>query len=247
MRVIINADDCGRTTAQNEAIEKAIIANKITSTSIMANMPEFTAAISLYKKYNDKISFGAHLNLTEGEPILYSQKLLDLGFYIHEGENIVFNGFPFIRKFIPKTYLEDIHKELVAQVTMIRDHGVELSHIDSHNHIHTSNFMLFVLPSLCKELNIYKVRNIRNLIPCSTNLYIRKAWTATEKILCPKMRFTNKFASFTDFQEWGYHMNFDTFEIMCHPGHPSYLEEENSLLQYEIPKQYKLINYHQFK
>lgn len=247
MDLIINADDCGRTIQQNISIERAIIANKVTSTSIMANMEAFEGAITLYNNYNKEVSFGVHLNLTEGEPLLYSQKLLDIGFYKQVEGKLQFNGYSFIRKFLPKIYLHDIRKELVLQVNKIRDYGVTLSHIDSHNHIHTSNFMIFLLPTICEELKIYNIRNIRNLIPFSTSLYIRKAWTTTEKILCPKLRFTNKFASFTDFQNWGNDMNFDTFEIMCHPGHPSYLVEEAALLQYEIPKQYKLINYNQLK
>lgn len=247
MDLIINADDCGRTIQQNISIERAIIANKVTSTSIMANMEAFEGAITLYNNYNKEVSFGVHLNLTEGEPLLYSQKLLDIGFYKQEEGRLLFNGLPFIRKFLPKTYLYDIKKELIQQVNKIRDYGIDLSHIDSHNHIHTSNFMLFLLPSLCDELGIYKVRNIRNLLHFTPNLCVRILWTNLEKLFCPMVRFTDKFASFTDFQNWGNDMNFDTFEIMCHPGHPSYLVEEAALLQYEVPKQYKLINYNQLK
>ena len=245
MKIIINADDCGRTNQQNVSIERAILANKITSTSIMANMLAFEGAVSLYNNYKDHVSFGVHLNLTEGEPLLYSQKLLDIGFYKQEEGRLLFNGLPFIRKFLPKTYLYDIKKELIQQVNKIRDYGIDLSHIDSHNHIHTSNFMLFLLPSLCDELGIYKMRNIRNLLPFTPNLCVRILWTNLEKLLCPTVRFTDKFASFTDFQNWNGDLNFNTFEIMCHPGHPSYINEEVALYQYEIPKGYQLINYFQ--
>lgn len=247
MYMIINADDCGRTIQQNASIERAIVAKKITSTSIMANMPAFDGAVGLYNNYREIISFGVHLNLTEGEPLLYSQKLLDIGFYKQEEGKLLFNGHSFIRKFLPKIYLHDIKKELILHVNKIRDYGIEPSHIDSHNHIHTSNFMMFLLPSLCKELNIYKVRNIRNLVPFSLNLCARNVWTSAEKLLCPKIKFTNKFASFTDFQKWGANIDFDTFEIMCHPGHPSYLSEEEALFQYEVPEKIKLINYRQLK
>ena len=128
---------------------------------------------------------------------------------------------------------------------MIRDYGVELSHIDSHNHIHTANFMLFLLPSLCEELKIYNVRNIRNLLAPSVSRSVRNLWTILEKTLCSQMKFTEKFTSFTNFLEWEKRMDFKTIEIMCHPGHPSYISEELKLHQYEIPREYQLINYYQ--
>ena len=92
MDLIINADDCGRTTQQNISIERAIISGKVTSTSIMANMPAFDGAVNLYNNYREKISFGVHLNLTEGEPLLYSQKLLDIGFYKQEEGKLLFKS-----------------------------------------------------------------------------------------------------------------------------------------------------------
>ena len=76
MRLIINADDCGYSKTNNSHIKQAIEKGKITSTTIMANMPEVEDAIRLYETYHNDISFGIHLNLTEGEPLVNSQTLV---------------------------------------------------------------------------------------------------------------------------------------------------------------------------
>ncbi len=81
MKLIVNADDCGYSKAVNEAICRFIEAGKITSTTVMANMDDFDGAVRLFNQYREKISFGIHLNLTEGHPLLYSQELLDKGYY----------------------------------------------------------------------------------------------------------------------------------------------------------------------
>ena len=72
-RIIINADDCGMSQTVNEHIDQAILADKITSTTVMVNMDDFDGEVRLYKQYHEHISFGWHINLSEGKPLLYSQ------------------------------------------------------------------------------------------------------------------------------------------------------------------------------
>lgn len=243
MRIIINADDCGRSKEQNVAIEKAILSNKITSTSIMANMPLFDDAVRLYQQYNSTISFGVHLNLSEGIPLRYSQPLLDVGFYLEDNDSIIFNGMSFLRKKIEKKYLQEIKKELILQINKLRDSGIQISHIDGHNHIHTATFMFFLLPEVCKETGINKVRNIWNLMPPSFSLLKRNMWTLGQKIQNRDIKLTDKFASFSNYKEWKGIVNGRTMEIMCHPGHPRYLEEEKDLYKYVFSKEIDIINY----
>ena len=79
-RYIINADDCGKSVIVNKAIEASIINGLITSTTVMANMDDFAGAVRLFQEYGSRISFGWHINLTEGEPLSSSQLLLDNGY-----------------------------------------------------------------------------------------------------------------------------------------------------------------------
>ena len=100
--VIINADDCGINKEVDAEIERFIQLGKITSTTVMANMDDLEGAKNLYDLYKDNISFGVHVNLTNGEPLTKSQALLDYGYYKEEDGKVLLNGYPFINKQIPK-------------------------------------------------------------------------------------------------------------------------------------------------
>ena len=56
-KIIINADDLGMSGTVNREIESCIQKGLITSTTIMANMPDFDGARKLYDTYNEAVSF----------------------------------------------------------------------------------------------------------------------------------------------------------------------------------------------
>ena len=51
MKLIINADDCGKNKEVNAAIGHFIEAGKITSTTVMANMDDLEGASRLFDEY----------------------------------------------------------------------------------------------------------------------------------------------------------------------------------------------------
>lgn len=249
LKMIINADDCGLSKEVNAVIERAITQRKITSTTIMANMDDLDGAVRLYNQFKDSTSFGVHLNLTEGSPLLYSQELLDIGFYKELDGSILLNGKPFQNKLLNKRCEEAIRKELMAQISRIRDCGVEISHIDSHHHIHKTMVMMRILPRICKDSSIYKVRNIHNYMPFGKSTPIRKIWTLSYKIRIPSIAFTNWFCSFSDYMQLcdrKLYKEGDTIELMCHPG-GIYPEEDVQLFEIDAEKQWNvsLISYNQ--
>ena len=172
LNIIINADDCGKNKSINNCIQKFIEAGKLTSTTIMANMNDLEGAIALYRCYQDKISFGVHLNLTEGSPILDSDILLQKGLYIESSEGLKFNISPFRNRMLSSAELNAIEKELDAQIAILEDSGIHISHIDSHHHIHTGFAFLSLLPRLARRHNIYKIRRMRNYIPQTSEIYM---------------------------------------------------------------------------
>lgn len=241
-RVIINADDCGISKYVNDSIENAIRLNKISSTSIMANMSSFEGAVALFNQYRDCVSFGFHLNLSEGVPIRYSQYLLDIGFYIEKDNEINFNGIKFLRRFLDNKGLIEIEKEIDCQICKILDNGVKISHIDGHQHIHTANFMLCLLPKILEKYKINKVRNIRNLMPISLDRCIRDMWSMYIKNRYCGIVMTDIFCSYTDYYNNHNIRNnrYDTIELMCHPGHDKFKEEEILLLNNNILEELNL-------
>lgn len=248
-KIIINADDCGMSVRVDEHIEQAILAKKITSTTIMANMPDFEGAVNLYKKYHDSISFGWHINLSEGAPLLYSQKLLDNGFYKESDGGIVMNGKVFIRKCLPSDVRIEIAKELKAQYEKLRDNGIKISHVDSHHHVHTSTWAITLIPKLLKDVNIRAMRNIYNNIPFGFSAFLRHGWSAIMKFQVPDLVMPDLLTSFQQFKEEGQLAKGDVVELECHPGHPNYKDEEDMLFSTDINELFgaDMINYKNLK
>ena len=69
-RLIINADDLGADVARNEGIFEAIRAGVVTSATILPNGPALEHALGKIRSGGfEQVSFGVHLNLTEGRPL----------------------------------------------------------------------------------------------------------------------------------------------------------------------------------
>ena len=243
--IIINADDCGASSLVDEHIEQAILAGKITSTTVIVNMDDFEGAVSLYKKYSDRISFGWHINLSEGKPLLYSQLLLDKGYYIEKDGGAEFNGKAFWKKKLTHEVKEAIRNELKAQYSKLLDGGIILSHADGHHHIHTSPSLMFLVPSLLEELGVKKMRRMRNYVPFSLDYLTRKFVVGTVAITHPHIKMTDTFSYFQEYIDNPNLPSGKTVELECHPGHPKYAEEEKILLNSNLEKQFgaKLISY----
>lgn len=223
MRIIINADDCGRTDYINKRIENYILDGLISSTTIMANMPAVEYTKEMYDKYHEHISFGVHLNLTEGTPLIYNQELLDKGIYVQNCEGVImFNKeLASINKTFSNEINAGIFKELCAQIDVINDLGIHFSHIDSHHHIHTRPYMLRIIPMLQHKYKFTKIRRMRNYIPNPINRAIRNTWYYIIKNSTQNMKTTDYFTSFMEFIEHsnnGFIIRDKTIELMVHPG-----------------------------
>jgi len=247
-RVIINADDCGISKCVDAEIEKFIQLGKITSTTVMANMDDLEGAKRLYDLYKDCISFGVHVNLTNGVPLTQSQALLDYGYFKEDNGTVVLNGYPYINKNLPKYLHQDIINECVAQINKVRDMGIAISHIDSHHLMLTSSSMTNLTPKVLKQAGVSKMRRARNYIEHkSFSFFVRQAWFAYMKMRVKGLRSTDWFEMFTCFYNLsnkGFFMD-GTIELMTHPG-GNYPKEDELILKTDycqLFKDYKLINY----
>lgn len=159
IRVIINADDLGKSSEVNEAIGNALEDGAITSSTIMANSTTWDQVHKIIER-NPQASFGIHLNLTEGcaltsNPILKNAGVVD--------ENNVFTKN--VRKLphYSDKLLEAIKDEWDAQLDkVINIEGINVSHIDGHHHIHTFYPFRYILIELICKYGITKVRNRYN-------------------------------------------------------------------------------------
>ena len=246
--IIINADDCGYSDIVNHSIEAEIESGRISSTTIMANMPGLDGAVALYKKYSDVVSFGWHINLTEGQPLTKSQILLDAGFYVESNSRIVFNGGAFKKKLLNRIMISEIRNELKAQYEVLRDNGVIISHADSHHHIHTAPGLIMLMPDLFNELHIVCCRRFRTY---NRPLSIRLAgqmWAIPFK--AKGIIMTDTFGMLAAYYNNPNLKQGKIIELECHPGHPAekYVKEIEMLHSMDIQAwNAKLITYNDLR
>lgn len=127
-KIIINADDFGYSTAVNLGIIESFRKGVLTSATLMANMPGRDEAIA-FAKENPFFGVGGHLVLTCGSPVSVRSTLVD--------EKGNFYGLEDYK--INRHKMEDaeIFEEWCSQIDYMIHHGMTLTHLDSHHHVHT--------------------------------------------------------------------------------------------------------------
>jgi predicted glycoside hydrolase/deacetylase ChbG (UPF0249 family) len=247
IRIIVNADDLGLNRQVNEATFALMEAGQVTSATIMANGPCWSEAIDLARSKPDH-SFGVHLNLTDGRPLCGSRLLEPL--LDDEGDFRKLDSY----RHLPHGVLEGAFQEFSAQVERIRSSGIRISHLDSHQYIHTQPRFFGVLKRVQSLFHIRKVRISKNLyaphkaLRSPLLLHQKALWNFALRNLY-RTKTTAGFTDFRTFMEVVQHhgLPYPSLEIMVHPGNSNYAEETALLMFWqpqELPFAVRLINYH---
>lgn len=133
-RLIVNADDLGADDARNAGIFEAMEAGIVTAASILVNGPAFEDCLQRIASTSFKhISFGVHLNLTEGMPLSPGLKLITGpdGRFCGKQE-----GHRRLMSLGDEALEEEIRQEFAAQIAALRNAGIRIDHVDSHQHVH---------------------------------------------------------------------------------------------------------------
>ena len=162
--LIINADDFGLNSSVNKAIVESFNNEFINSTTLLANRSGFEEAVELAHKHNITAKIGIHLALTEGQP-LTSNKLIREYYNDNEHDNDYADIKMHKRKlfFLSRTGKEIIYNEFAAQIKKVRDAGIQITHVDTHHHIHESLSVTQIILTLLKKHNIPSMRILNNL------------------------------------------------------------------------------------
>lgn len=143
-KLIINADDFGFCEAVNYGIITAYKNGVVRSTSTMANMPGFEHAMELLKD-NEGLGCGVHMTLSCYKPVLSNLKTIT-----DENGN-------FFRRItdevIDKMDLDEIYEEFCAQIEKVRA-KTNITHIDSHHHVHTLEKLKPVIEKIVKKYDL---------------------------------------------------------------------------------------------
>lgn len=155
-QLIVNADDFGLHPLINAGIIKGHQEGFITSTSLMPSAPCWQEAVRLAKE-NPRLGIGVHLTLVGGVPsVLPKEKVSSLldddGFFLPD--YVAFAK----RYYSGAVKRSELEAELRAQLERALSCGVNITHIDSHQHTHVLPGINSLVLKLSNEYNIIRVR-----------------------------------------------------------------------------------------
>jgi chitin disaccharide deacetylase len=154
-RLVVNADDFGRSASINEAVIRAHKEGILTSASLMVNEPAFQEAVELARA-NPTLGVGLHLTLLCGHSTLQPGQIPGLV----NGNNEFTNspagaGF---RYFFNSTLCDQLRNEIHAQFDKFRQTGLLLDHVNGHLHLHLHPTVFGILMVDATQLGIERLR-----------------------------------------------------------------------------------------
>ncbi|HMJ89330.1 MAG TPA: hopanoid biosynthesis-associated protein HpnK [Candidatus Acidoferrum sp.] len=154
-RLIVNADDFGRSHSINKAVIRAHREGVLTAASLMVNEAACDEAVALAKE-NPQLGVGLHLSLLFGHSALKPQEIPGL---VNErcefSESPVASGMKF---FFQRNLRSQIEAEIAAQFERFRATGLKCDHINGHLHLHLHPVVFEILMRRAREWNITHLR-----------------------------------------------------------------------------------------
>ena len=227
MRLIINADDLGRSREVNDAIADLFAEGIITSATLMANAPFLEDAISKIPAACRR-ALGVHLNITEFRPLTAHPAWQ--GWVDEQG---CFSLQAFRIKPLSSKLKDAIYAEWTAQINRVRALGIIVSHLDSHHDVHMDWRLFGVLKRLQYRTGLRKVRLAENLsVGLHQFLWKNRLWNWALRCFPPTAITTSGFTTFATFLKavGQGRLPYASLEVMVHPGHPNF-SKETSLLK----------------
>ena len=224
MKIILHADDFGFNEETTKATIECFERGALTSATIMVNCEASAMAIE-YAQKHPEFSWGVHLTYVDGlSPVCKDCKSL----LNNEGTFIDSNV---IRKKALLLCLnqKDIVKETIAQIEILTQAGIKVSHLDSHGHIHKFPSFLIALKQAARKCGIERVRGVQNIFVKNENrgfigvlnnlfkAYITSTYKTTNYFYMAANSFDTNWADNIIHQIDGLGDN-KTLEVGVHPG-----------------------------
>ena len=234
VKLIVNADDFGISEAVNRGIVEAHDRGIVTSTSVMATAPKFEHALEL-ARLRPSLAVGVHLVLTEQRPLSGAAATASL-----VRSDGTFE--PHLKQLLAKRLrglvsMQEVRRELDAQIRRVRSAGIAINHLDGHQHVHVLPGVAQVVAELAEAHGIpavrYPAERLRGYMLRNMTHGRRVAEQMALNLFCAasplnRLRRSDEFVGFyfggrldeanletvlTGLPKRG------TVELMCHPGH----------------------------
>ena len=140
-RLIVNADDFGRSASINHAVVRAYREGILTTASLMVNEAACEEAVVLARE-NPGLGVGLHITLLCGHSALPPEKIPGLvNARCEFTNNPARAGF---RYFFQRSLREQLRAEIHAQFQRFRATNLPLDHVNGHLHLHLHPVVLVI-------------------------------------------------------------------------------------------------------
>lgn len=157
-RLIVNADDFGRSHPINDAVIRAHREGVLTTASLMVNEPDCAEAVALAKE-TPNLGVGLHLTLLMGRSALPPEKIPGLVNKQNEfSNNPVAVG---MKYFFQRGLRGQLRAEIHEQFARFRQTGLPLDHVNGHLHMHLHPVVFKILMQDAEQLGIRHFRFTR--------------------------------------------------------------------------------------
>jgi predicted glycoside hydrolase/deacetylase ChbG (UPF0249 family) len=222
--IVVNADDFGAAPDVTDEIIECFEEGLITSTSIMVGMPDSDRALA-YAQDHPQYSYGVHLRLVgEGDERPCSEASL-VPALVDSGGRLRSADVGRARALLGRTPDDQIEREVLAQIRIVQERGIDVSHVDSHRHVHKLAPFRRALAQTLPRVGVDRVRNVQNLFlrrPFEHPTYWLGSYWRRAIVDC--FRTTDYFympttAHDARWEELGGHLSRDgSLEVAVHPG-----------------------------
>jgi predicted glycoside hydrolase/deacetylase ChbG (UPF0249 family) len=178
VRLILNADDFGASAETVAETVACFEAGLLTSATIMARMPATESALA-YAREHPEFSFGVHLTLTgagDERPVSDPAHVPGL---VDENGRFPSTSTVRLRALARRLPAAELERELTAQIALVRDSGIPVSHVDSHQHLHKFPVVRRALERVLPRFGIARVRRVQDLYlrrPLTSPTYWLRHW-----------------------------------------------------------------------
>ena len=156
--IIINADDFGRHAEINRAVEEGLVHGCLRSATVMPGGAAFAGAIDIARRH-EELGLGVHFTLVDGHPILPPEEIPSL---VGSEGDVLPDHTALLKRYLKGgVNLEEVRRELAAQLQKIEATGIPISHVDSHQHMHTLPGIIDIVLDLAARAGIRAVRTPR--------------------------------------------------------------------------------------
>jgi predicted glycoside hydrolase/deacetylase ChbG (UPF0249 family) len=242
MRIVAHADDFGASADTVRATIECFEQGALTSASIMPGMPATALAVA-FARQHPELDVGVHLTFVgDGDERPLSPPDEIAGLLGDHGRFLPTRAMR-IRALAKRLPIDQIVREITAQIEAVREHDVEISHVDSHRHLHKLPSFRVALERALPRFGIRRVRAVQDVFlrrPLRSPTYwlggrwqrqLARAFTTTDHMYMPTSAGDTGWEE--ALAEVIRRLGGRTLEVGAHPGYGDWRDgERRSLLAF---------------